>query len=79
MDGMAGSGRRALWIGTGVVAVALVLRLWNLGQPAHTVFDEYWYTFDAVAYLGGGPSSRPRPWWPSGTTPPPSTPRSGSG
>jgi dolichyl-phosphate-mannose-protein mannosyltransferase len=55
MYGTVHSGRRrVLWIGTAVVTVALALRLWNLGAPAQTVFDESWYTFDAVAYLGGG-------------------------
>lgn len=61
MDGVVETGRRrAAWIGTAVVAVALLLRLWNLGQPPGTVFDESWYTFDAVAYLGGG-AFRPTP------------------
>jgi dolichyl-phosphate-mannose-protein mannosyltransferase len=55
MDGTVGPGRRcALWVGVAVVVVALGLRVWNLGAPAQTVFDEAWYTFDAVAYLGGG-------------------------
>jgi predicted membrane-bound mannosyltransferase len=53
MDGTIGPGRRATWVGVVVVVVALGLRVWNLGSP-QTVFDEAWYPFDAVAFLGGG-------------------------
>ena len=37
-----------------VVVVVSMLRVWNLGSPAQRVFDEGWYAFGAVAYLGGG-------------------------
>ena len=43
------------------MAVALHLRLWNLGQPAQSVFDESYYTFEAVAFLGGGAFRPPPP------------------
>jgi dolichyl-phosphate-mannose-protein mannosyltransferase len=56
------SHHRATRVGIAVVAVALLLRMWNLGQPAQTVFDESWYTFDAVAFLGGGAFRPPEPW-----------------
>jgi predicted membrane-bound mannosyltransferase len=56
------SHHRATRVGMAVVAVALLLRMWNLGQPAQTVFDESWYTFDAVAFLGGGAFRPPEPW-----------------
>jgi predicted membrane-bound mannosyltransferase len=63
MDRMVEARRhRAASIGIAVVAVALLLRLWNLGQPAQTVFDENCYTFDAVAYLGGGAFLLRQPW-----------------
>jgi dolichyl-phosphate-mannose--protein O-mannosyl transferase len=36
-----------------VLILAALIRLWGLGSPPHTVWDEQYYAFDAYAYLGG--------------------------
>lgn len=38
------------------VAIAGVVRLWDLGRPADRVFDEIYYSKDACVYLGRAPS-----------------------
>lgn len=49
------SRRAAGWLGPGLVAaLALVLRLWNLGRPNRLIFDETYYAKDAYSLLQHG-------------------------
>ena len=54
-------GRRArarLVVGLLLLGLAAGLRLWSLGTPATTVWDEHYYVFDGSNLLGG-PSGQP--------------------
>lgn len=46
---------RRLWlVSAGVLLVAAVLRLWELGTPQRLVFDEIYYVRDAISQLAHG-------------------------
>jgi dolichyl-phosphate-mannose--protein O-mannosyl transferase len=36
-----------------LLVLALLPRVWGIGQPSVTYFDEHWYAYDAYDYLGG--------------------------
>lgn len=50
-----GAALQGAWLWPGVIALlALAIRVWRLGQPAHIIFDETYYAKDAYSLLKHG-------------------------